>query len=198
MSPPDPGIAGDSGRDKPVPLRVRSRQCGCPGRGKPVLRGRSGQCGVSGTGQARPLRGPIKAVQLVRDGASPSPYGPRSRHFAVILCLVGVLGDSMHHIELRHLRTVAALRGASTLVEAAERVYLTQFGAVAPAQGPRRAIGLHTVHPARPGPCGSRRPESACCSWRTTVLPLVQTASLDLARLAGGHSGPPAHGHRMP
>ena len=94
----------------------------------------------------------------------------------------------MHHIELRHLRTVAALRGASTLVEAAERVYLTQSALSHQLKDLEERLGctlfIRKTRPMRFTSAGKRLLQLA-----DEVLPLVQTASLDLARLAGGHSG---------
>ena len=94
----------------------------------------------------------------------------------------------MHHIELRHLRTVAALRGASTLVEAAERVYLTQSALSHQLKDLEERLGctlfIRKTRPMRFTSAGKRLLQLA-----DEVLPLVQTASLDLVRLAGGHSG---------
>lgn len=94
----------------------------------------------------------------------------------------------MYHIELRHLRTVAALRGASTLVEAAERVYLTQSALSHQLKDLEERLGctlfIRKTRPMRFTSAGKRLLQLA-----DEVLPLVQTASLDLARLAGGHSG---------
>ena len=94
----------------------------------------------------------------------------------------------MHHIELRHLRTVAALRGAGTLVEAAERVYLTQSALSHQLKDLEERLGctlfIRKTRPMRFTSAGKRLLQLA-----DQVLPLVGTASLDLARLAGGQSG---------
>lgn len=94
----------------------------------------------------------------------------------------------MHHIELRHLRTVAALRGAGTLVEAAERVYLTQSALSHQLKDLEERLGctlfIRKTRPMRFTSAGKRLLQLA-----DQVLPLVQAASLDLARLAGGESG---------
>lgn len=94
----------------------------------------------------------------------------------------------MHHIELRHLRTVAALRGAGTLVEAAERVYLTQSALSHQLKDLEERLGctlfIRKTRPMRFTSAGKRLLQLA-----DQVLPLVQAASLDLARLAGGQSG---------
>ena len=94
----------------------------------------------------------------------------------------------MHHIELRHLRTVAALRGAGTLVEAAERVYLTQSALSHQLKDLEERLGctlfIRKTRPMRFTSAGKRLLQLA-----DQVLPLVQAASVDLARLAGGQSG---------
>ncbi|MCE2425357.1 MAG: LysR family transcriptional regulator [Pseudomonadales bacterium] len=94
----------------------------------------------------------------------------------------------MYHIELRHLRTVAALRGAGTLVEAAERVYLTQSALSHQLKDLEERLGctlfIRKTRPMRFTSAGKRLLQLA-----DQVLPLVQAASLDLARLAGGESG---------
>ena len=94
----------------------------------------------------------------------------------------------MHHIELRHLRTVAALRGAGTLVEAAERVYLTQSALSHQLKDLEERLGctlfIRKTRPMRFTSAGKRLLQLA-----DQILPLVQAASLDLARLAGGQSG---------
>jgi len=94
----------------------------------------------------------------------------------------------MHHIELRHLRTVSALRGAGTLVEAAERVYLTQSALSHQLKDLEARLGctlfIRKTRPMRFTSAGKRLLQLA-----DQVLPLVQAASLDLARLAGGQSG---------
>ncbi len=94
----------------------------------------------------------------------------------------------MYHIELRHLRTVAALRGAGTLVEAAERVYLTQSALSHQLKDLEERLGctlfIRKTRPMRFTSAGKRLLQLA-----DQVLPLVQAASLDIARLAGGESG---------
>ena len=94
----------------------------------------------------------------------------------------------MHHVELRHLRTITALRGASSLVEAAERVSLTQSALSHQLKDLEERLSctlfIRKTRPMRFTSAGKRLLQLA-----DEILPLVQTASLDLARLAGGHSG---------
>jgi len=48
-------------------------------------------------------------------------------------------------LELRHLRTLAALRDTGSLVEAAERVYLTQCILLHPLQFDEQIMIIHAV-----------------------------------------------------
>ena len=94
----------------------------------------------------------------------------------------------MYHIELRHLRTVQALRDAGSLVDAADRVHLTQsalshqFKEVESRLG--SALFIRKTRPVRFTPAGLRLLELA-----DEVLPLTQAAMHDLARLSGGKAG---------
>ena len=94
----------------------------------------------------------------------------------------------MSHIELRHLRTLVALRDTGSLVEAAERVFLTQSALSHQLKELESRIGcalfLRKTRPVRFTSAGSRILRLA-----DEVLPRVHSAELDLQRLAGGESG---------
>ncbi len=94
----------------------------------------------------------------------------------------------MSHIELRHLRTLAALRDSGSLVEAAERVFLTQSALSHQLKDLEDRIGcalfIRKTKPVRFTSAGSRLVNLA-----DQVLPLMHRAELDVARLSGGESG---------
>ena len=94
----------------------------------------------------------------------------------------------MSHLELRHLRTLAALRDTGSLVEAADRVFLTQSALSHQMKELETRIGcplfVRKTRPVRFTSAGNRMLKLA-----DEVLPKVHGAELDLARLAGGESG---------
>lgn len=94
----------------------------------------------------------------------------------------------MSHVELRHLRTLVALRDTGSLVEAAERVYLTQSALSHQLKDLETRLGcglfIRKTRPVRFTTAGQRLLKLA-----DEVLPLVAGTELDLARLAGGESG---------
>ena len=94
----------------------------------------------------------------------------------------------MSHIELRHLKTLVALRDTGSLVEAADRVFLTQSALSHQLKDleTRLDCSLFTrkTRPVRFTPAGKRLLKLA-----DEVLPSVHSAEQDLARLAGGESG---------
>ena len=94
----------------------------------------------------------------------------------------------MSHIELRHLRTLVALRDTGSLVEAAERVFLTQSALSHQIKELESRIGtklfLRKTRPVRFTSAGNRLLRLA-----DEVLARVHNAELDLQRLAGGDSG---------
>ncbi len=94
----------------------------------------------------------------------------------------------MSHIELRHLRTLVALRDTGSLVEAAERVFLTQSALSHQIKELESRIGcglfVRKTRPVRFTSAGTRLLRLA-----DEVLPRVHSAELDLQRLAGGESG---------
>ena len=91
-------------------------------------------------------------------------------------------------LELRHLRTLAALRDTGSLVEAAERVYLTQSALSHQLKDLEDRLGcplfVRKTRPLRFTSAGKRLLRLA-----DEVLPMVHGAQRDLERLAGGESG---------
>lgn len=94
----------------------------------------------------------------------------------------------MSHLELRHLRTLAALRDSGSLVEAAERVFLTQSALSHQIKDLEHRLGsglfMRKTRPVRFTPAGQRLLELA-----DQILPAVNQAETDLQRLAGGEAG---------
>lgn len=94
----------------------------------------------------------------------------------------------MSQVELRHLRTLVALRDTGSLVEAAERVYLTQSALSHQIKELETRIGctlfVRKTRPVRFTSAGNRLLRLA-----DEVLPLVHSTELDLERLAGGETG---------
>jgi LysR family transcriptional regulator for metE and metH len=94
----------------------------------------------------------------------------------------------MSQIELRHLRTLVALRDTGSLVEAADRVFLTQSALSHQLKELESRIGcplfVRKTRPVRFTSAGNRLLRLA-----DDVLPRVHSAQLDLQRLAGGESG---------
>ena len=92
----------------------------------------------------------------------------------------------MSHIELRHLRTLVALRDTGSLVEAAERVFLTQSALSHQIKELRIdcTLFVRKTRPVRFTSAGNRLLRLA-----DEMLPRVHGAELDLQRLAGGESG---------
>ena len=91
-------------------------------------------------------------------------------------------------IELRHLRTLAALRDTGSLVEAAERVYLTQSALSHQIKDLEDRIGaslfVRKTRPVRFTNAGRR-----LLTLADRVLPEIYSAEVDLTRLAGGEVG---------
>jgi LysR family transcriptional regulator for metE and metH len=94
----------------------------------------------------------------------------------------------MSLIELRHLRTLVALRDTGSLVEAAERVFLTQSALSHQLKELETrldcALFIRKTRPVRFTAAGQRLLRLA-----DEVLPLVHGAEHDLGRLAGGQAG---------
>lgn len=91
-------------------------------------------------------------------------------------------------VELRHLRTLAALRDTGSLVEAAERVYLTQSALSHQLKDLEERIGatlfVRKTRPVRFTNAGRR-----LLALADRVLPEVRSAEQEIARLAGGEAG---------
>ncbi|MCY3811072.1 MAG: LysR family transcriptional regulator [Gammaproteobacteria bacterium] len=94
----------------------------------------------------------------------------------------------MHGVELRHLRTLAALRDTGSLVEAAERVALTQSALSHQMKDLEDRVGcplfIRKTKPVRFTSAGRLLVELA-----DEVLPRLRAASAALVRLAGGDRG---------
>ena len=94
----------------------------------------------------------------------------------------------MSQIELRHLRTLVALRDTGSLVEAADRVFLTQSALSHQIKELEARIGcalfIRKTRPVRFTSAGNRLLRLA-----DEILPRVHSTELDLQRLAGGESG---------
>jgi LysR family transcriptional regulator for metE and metH len=94
----------------------------------------------------------------------------------------------MGAIELRHLRTLAALDQAGSLVEAAERVGLTQSALSHQIKDLETRLGVSLLYrktrPLRFTSAGERLVRLA-----HDVLPRVRSAEAELARLAAGRAG---------
>jgi len=94
----------------------------------------------------------------------------------------------MLHLEMRHLRTLASLRDTGSLVEAADRVFLTQSALSHQIKDLEERLGgplfVRKTRPVRFTPMGQRLLKLA-----DDVLPLIHGAERDLERLQGGETG---------
>ena len=94
----------------------------------------------------------------------------------------------MQHVELRHLRTLVALRETGSLVEAAERVFLTQSALSHQIKDLESkldcALFIRKTRPVRFTPAGKRLLQLA-----DSVLPATYSAEQDIQALAGGQTG---------
>jgi len=91
-------------------------------------------------------------------------------------------------IDFRHLRTLAALRDSGSLVEAAERLFLTQSALSHQLKDLEDRIGctlfIRKTRPPRFTSAGRR-----LLTLADEVLPRIRNAERDVARLAGGEAG---------
>ena len=91
-------------------------------------------------------------------------------------------------LELRHLRTLATLREADSLVEASERLHLTQSALSHQLKDLEQRLGtslfVRKTRPVQFTSAGIRLLRLA-----DNLLPQVRQAERDLQRLAGGHAG---------
>ena len=94
----------------------------------------------------------------------------------------------MSSVELRHLRTLVALRDTGSMVEAAERVFLTQSALSHQIKDLENRLGsalfIRKTRPVRFTTAGRRLLKLA-----DEVLPRVHSAEQDVGRIAGGESG---------
>jgi len=91
-------------------------------------------------------------------------------------------------LELRHLRTLVALRDAGSLVEAAERVHLTQSALSHQIKDLEERLGS-PLFLRKSRPVEFTRAGTRLLTLAEQVLPLVRMAERDLARLAGNEQG---------
>ena len=91
-------------------------------------------------------------------------------------------------IELRHLKTLVALRDTGSLVEAADRLYLTQSALSHQIKDLEDRLDctlfIRKTRPPRFTSAGRRLLQLA-----DEVIPMFRTAERDIARLAGGEAG---------
>jgi len=94
----------------------------------------------------------------------------------------------MSHIELRHLRTLVALRDTGSLVEAAERVFLTQSALSHQLKDLENRLGcalfIRKTRPVRFTAAGNR-----LLTLADEALPATYAAEQDIHALAGGETG---------
>lgn len=94
----------------------------------------------------------------------------------------------MSHVELRHLRTLVALRDTGSLVEAADRLFLTQSALSHQLKDLETRLGC-SLFIRKTRPVRFTTPGNRLLKLADEVLPLFHSAEQDLARLAGGESG---------
>ncbi|HCP56075.1 MAG TPA: LysR family transcriptional regulator, partial [Pseudomonas sp.] len=91
-------------------------------------------------------------------------------------------------LELRHLKTLHALRECDSLVEAAERLHLTQSALSHQFKELEERLGMQLfvrkTKPVRFTSAGLR-----LLQLSDAVLPMLRSAERDLSRLAGGTAG---------
>ncbi|KXS37833.1 LysR family transcriptional regulator [Modicisalibacter tunisiensis] len=91
-------------------------------------------------------------------------------------------------LELRHLRTLIALRDAGSLVEAAERVHLTQSALSHQIKDLEERLG-NPLFLRKTRPVAFTRSGERLLALADQILPQVRMAERDLARLAGDEQG---------
>ncbi|MCB1685885.1 MAG: LysR family transcriptional regulator [Pseudomonadales bacterium] len=94
----------------------------------------------------------------------------------------------MSHVELRHLRTLVALRDTGSLVEAADRLFLTQSALSHQLKDLETRLDC-SLFIRKTRPVRFTTPGNRLLKLADEVLPLFHSAEQDLARLAGGESG---------
>ena len=91
-------------------------------------------------------------------------------------------------IELRHLKTLAALRDAGSLVEAAERVHLTQSALSHQIKDLEERLNC-TLFIRKTKPICFTSAGQRLLALADDLLPMIRSAERDIARLAGGAAG---------
>ncbi|MGB0466754.1 MAG: LysR family transcriptional regulator [Pontibacterium sp.] len=91
-------------------------------------------------------------------------------------------------IELRHLRTLSALRDAGSLVEAAERVHLTQSALSHQIKDLEDRLDC-SLFIRKTKPICFTGSGQRLLALADEVLPMIRSAERDIARLAGGEAG---------
>lgn len=122
----------------------------------------------------------VPASESRGDGGHRYEYDARKHPFE--------LGVIMINLDLRHLRTLVALRDSGSLVEAAERIYLTQSALSHQIKDLEDRLGgslfVRKTRPVRFTARGQR-----LLTLADDVLPLIARAEHDLDRMAGGAAG---------
>lgn len=91
-------------------------------------------------------------------------------------------------IELRHLKTLAALRDTGSLVEAAERVFLTQSALSHQIKDLEERLNC-SLFIRKTKPICFTSAGQRVLTLADDVLPMIRNAERDIARLAGGETG---------
>lgn len=91
-------------------------------------------------------------------------------------------------IELRHLKTLAALRDAGSLVEAAERVHLTQSALSHQIKDLEERLNC-TLFIRKTRPICFTSAGQRLLALADDVLPMIRNTEREIARLAGGEAG---------
>lgn len=91
-------------------------------------------------------------------------------------------------IELRHLKTLTALRDAGSLVEAADRVHLTQSALSHQIKDLEERLDC-SLFIRKTKPICFTSAGQRLLSLADDVLPMIRNAERDIARLAGGEAG---------
>ncbi|WP_432698013.1 LysR family transcriptional regulator [Marinobacterium sp. YM272] len=91
-------------------------------------------------------------------------------------------------IELRHLKTLAALRDAGSLVEAAERVHLTQSALSHQIKDLEERLNC-SLFIRKTKPICFTSAGQRLLALADDMLPMIRNAERDIARLAGGEAG---------
>ncbi len=91
-------------------------------------------------------------------------------------------------IELRHLKTLAALRDTGSLVEAAERVFLTQSALSHQIKDLEDRLNC-SLFIRKTKPISFTSAGQRLLALADEVLPMMRNAERDVARLAGGETG---------